>query len=78
MAGGKRAHKIQVNMGKRSIRNRDGRHKSINMGLDLASLATETGTSPETTFLENQPKQTRQREVSEKHGSQDDITRGGG
>ena len=48
MAGGKRAHKIQGNVGAPSRRNRDGRHRSINMGLDLATLTTATGTSPET------------------------------
>ena len=47
MAGWKRADKIQVNVRETSGRNRDG-WNSINMGLDLAPLTTETGTSPET------------------------------
>ena len=48
MAGGKRANKIQVNVREASGRNRNGWNRSMNMGLDLALLTTETGTSPET------------------------------
>ena len=48
MAGGNRAHKIQVNVRELSRRNRDGRYRSMNMGLDLALLATNTRTSLET------------------------------
>ena len=48
IAGGKRAHKIQVNLGELSRRNRDGRYRNVNMGLDLALRTMETRMSPET------------------------------
>ena len=48
MAGGKRAHKIQVNLRELSKRIRDGRNRSMNMGFDLAPLTTETRMSLET------------------------------
>ena len=48
MAEGMRAHKIQVHVGEASRRNRNSRHRSINVGLDFAPLATETGMWPET------------------------------
>ena len=48
MSGGKRANRVQVKMREPSGRNKDGWNRSINMGLDLASLTTETGTSLET------------------------------
>ena len=70
MAGGKRANKIQVSMRVPSGRNRNGWHRSMNMGLDLAPLTTETGKSPEN----HDPRYSRHglREVSKRHGSQDE------
>ena len=59
MAGGKKANQIQVNMREPSGRNRNGWNRSMNMGLDLAWLTTETGTSPETLV----PRQSRPHEL---------------
>ena len=39
---------VQVHMRKTSRRNRDSWNRSMNMGLDLAPMTMETGTSPET------------------------------
>ena len=55
MAGGKRTHKIQVNLGEVSRRNRNSRHRNMNVGLAFASLAKGTGTCPET-HVPGQPK----------------------
>ena len=44
----KRSHEIQINMRETSGRHRDGRNRGMNMSLDLAPLATETGTGPNT------------------------------
>ena len=80
LVGGKRAHKIQVDVREPSRRHRDTRDRSMNMGLNLALLATETGTSPETLQRPkslDRPGQTH-REVSKRHGSQGEKNHGGG
>ena len=65
MAGGKRAHKIHMKMREPSRRNRDGRYRSMNMGLDLDK--------PRDPCLWTiQAKRTWLREVSEKHRHQDE------
>ena len=44
----KRSHEIQMNVAEMSGRHRDGRSRGMNMSLDLAPLAMETGKSPKT------------------------------
>ena len=51
MFGGKRSHKVQVNVGEVSGWNRDGRKKSMNMCLEFSPLATETSKGLETHVL---------------------------
>ena len=63
MAGGKRAHKVQMNMGEPSGGNRDCGNRSTNMGLNFDLLATETSSRSETYVIwTNQAKQIGRRE----------------
>ena len=63
MFGGKRSHKVQVNVGEASRRNRNSRLGSMNMGLDLALLAWRQEHAQRPTSLDN-PDQTNQEEKS--------------
>ena len=77
MAGGKRAHKIQVNVGETSRRNKNSRHRSMNMVLDFSPLATETGTCPETQVpAQPRPNKPGRQEVFERHESQGERSGG--